>query len=354
MITYHNLTEGHLALINLYCPCAYLSEDADEDRFKYQLRFYKTLQRKVRTIMLDDLAHVIVIGDLNVKLHPIDSAEASEMSDFTDWYANPSRIWFKDFLEEDVIDTFRFLHPDKANAYSCWNTKMAGRVNNYGTRIDYVLVDNKLEDKIRTSDILSDIMGSDHCPVRCDIDLEFVKSEVVPQECTCFYPELKGKQQSIQMFAKRKLDSVDVSPFQVTASSSKKPKTAKTGLKQTSLSCFIKTAPKTNPKTLQQAIKTIQINKNPAKSEPPKNSPVKTSQPKSSPTKASQKSPSESLKSILSGLPKPPLCSGHQLPARIQTVKKDGPNKNRMFYCCKLPIGSSKDPNARCNFFKWK
>ena len=41
-----------------------------------------------------------------------------------------------------------------------------------------------------------------------------------------------------------------------------------------------------------------------------------------------------------------PLCK-HQQPSRMFTVKKEGPNKDRSFFCCR-----ERDEN-RCKFFKW-
>ena len=48
-----------------------------------------------------------------------------------------------------------------------------------------------------------------------------------------------------------------------------------------------------------------------------------------------------------------PLCSGHNLPCLAHIVHKDGPNKGKRFFCCRLPVGKLNAPNARCAFFKW-
>ena len=42
-----------------------------------------------------------------------------------------------------------------------------------------------------------------------------------------------------------------------------------------------------------------------------------------------------------------PACSGHQLPAKLITVRKDGANKGRKFYGCAYPA------DQRCKFFMW-
>lgn len=60
-----------------------------------------------------------------------------------------------------------------------------------------------------------------------------------------------------------------------------------------------------------------------------------------------------SWKSILKGLPPPPLCSGHKEPCVLRTVKNKGPNHGKRFYCCARPQGHSTNKEARCNHFTW-
>ena len=64
-----------------------------------------------------------------------------------------------------MIDCFRALHPSERNAYSCFNTKLQGRVNNFGTRIDYIVCTRSLRECLTQCFIRSDVEGSDHLPV---------------------------------------------------------------------------------------------------------------------------------------------------------------------------------------------
>ena len=47
---------------------------------------------------------------------------------------------------------------------------MKAREKNVGWRIDYFIVSERIKDKIKDAKILSEIMGSDHCPVELDIE----------------------------------------------------------------------------------------------------------------------------------------------------------------------------------------
>ena len=55
--------------------------------------------------------------------------------------------------------------------YSWWSMRFRARERNAGWRIDYFLVSDRIADKIQTAAILTDVMGSDHCPVELDINL---------------------------------------------------------------------------------------------------------------------------------------------------------------------------------------
>lgn len=64
-----------------------------------------------------------------------------------------------------MVDVFRVKHPDVLDAYTCFNTKLGGRSNNFGTRIDYVLCSASLKDQIEECEIRRDLGGSDHLAV---------------------------------------------------------------------------------------------------------------------------------------------------------------------------------------------
>ena len=61
--------------------------------------------------------------------------------------------------------------PDATGAYSWWSYRFQARAKNAGWRIDYFLVSDRIREKITQADILTDIQGSDHCPVTLEIDV---------------------------------------------------------------------------------------------------------------------------------------------------------------------------------------
>ena len=76
-----------------------------------------------------------------------------------------------ELLSEVFTDSFRYLHQDKKDAYSWWSYFAKSRERNIGWRIDYFLVSDILQPRIKAAEIHSSILGSDHCPVELDIEI---------------------------------------------------------------------------------------------------------------------------------------------------------------------------------------
>ena len=113
---------------------------------------------------------VIVCGDLNVAHKEIDLKNPKtnrKNAGFTD----EERGKFTDLLAAGFSDTFRYLYPDVEGIYSWWSYRFSARAKNAGWRIDYFCVSDCLKDKIEDAKILTDVMGSDHCPIELDIAL---------------------------------------------------------------------------------------------------------------------------------------------------------------------------------------
>ena len=77
-----------------------------------------------------------------------------------------------ELLSKGFTDSFRFKYPDKEKAYSWWSYFAKSRERNIGWRIDYFIVSNALKAHIEDAKIHPEIMGSDHCPVELDLDLD--------------------------------------------------------------------------------------------------------------------------------------------------------------------------------------
>lgn len=114
---------------------------------------------------------VIVCGDLNVAHKEID-LKNPKTNLRTAGYTIEERTSFDKLLKDtELVDTFRILNPYVIK-YSYWTYKFQARLKNAGWRIDYFLVDKNLLKKVIKSDILDNILGSDHAPIILEIKIK--------------------------------------------------------------------------------------------------------------------------------------------------------------------------------------
>ena len=117
---------------------------------------------------LEKTKPVIVCGDMNEAHKEIDLKNPKtnrRNAGFTD----EEREKFSMLLESGFVDTFRYFYPEQEGIYSWWSYRFKAREKNAGWRIDYFLVSECLKDKLQDAKILTDVMGSDHCPVEVDL-----------------------------------------------------------------------------------------------------------------------------------------------------------------------------------------
>lgn len=117
---------------------------------------------------LEEKKNVIFCGDLNVAHQEIDLKNPKtnrKNAGFTD----EERGKFTELLQAGFIDTFRYFYPDQEGIYSWWSYRFSARAKNAGWRIDYFLVSEGLKDRLVDAKILTEVLGSDHCPVELDI-----------------------------------------------------------------------------------------------------------------------------------------------------------------------------------------
>ena len=119
---------------------------------------------------LDEAKPVILCGDMNVAHEEIDLKNPKSNrgnAGFTD----EERAKFSELLGAGFIDSFRYLYPDRTDAYTWWSYMFKARERNVGWRIDYFVMSERLGAKLNDAVIHPEIQGSDHCPIGIDISL---------------------------------------------------------------------------------------------------------------------------------------------------------------------------------------
>ena len=366
VVTRHRTSAGHLAVINVYCPRAD-AENTERVRFKQQ--FYKALD--IRANCLQEAGDMVVVcGDINTSHREVDHCDPYE--EFGD---NPGRRFLSHFLqnpsesddtdgsadsgdreEEEVesdmidewrttnvkinsgqfLDTFRIFHPNRMNAFTCWNTKMNCRSTNYGTRIDYIFASLNMAPLILDCDIQPEVLGSDHCPVLALFNLHILPPEKPPESCTKFFREFSGKQVKLSNFFTKS----DKRPqFQIDKDNPLKNPAKKPRVEASKITTFFSKTSTSKEKMKEEKLVPLPFTKDPLMPE------------KS--TELTNNNAKLAWGSILKGPPPAPLCPKHKEAAVKRKVTKKGTNTGREFWCCGRGEGRADDPEARCDFFKW-
>ena len=151
-----------------FVDCYTPNSKRELERLDYRMIWEDEVRKYLKK--LDETKPVIYCGDLNVAHKEIDLKNPKtnrRSAGFTD----EERSKMRKLLEAGFTDTFRYLYPDKENAYTWWSYMGHAREKNVGWRIDYFIVSKSIEEKIKDSIIHESIMGSDHCPVELQIKI---------------------------------------------------------------------------------------------------------------------------------------------------------------------------------------
>ena len=151
-------------LITVYTPNA---QDGLK-RIDYRMKWEEAFREYV--MELDKKKPVIICGDLNVAHNEID-LKNPKANRGSAGFSDEERGCFTKLLAAGFTDSFRHLYPDLTGAYSWWSYRGNARANNTGWRIDYFLVSDRISDKVTSSMIFPEVLGSDHCPVGLEFEI---------------------------------------------------------------------------------------------------------------------------------------------------------------------------------------
>lgn len=149
-------------LVNVYVPN---SKDGLL-RIDYRCEWEDAFRNYVKN--LEKTKPVIICGDLNVARTEID-LKNPKTNTKSAGFSPREREKLEQLIGSGFIDSFRYFYPDLTGAYTWWSYRAGARANNAGWRIDYFLLSNSLESKLKSSKIYNEIMGSDHCPVGIEL-----------------------------------------------------------------------------------------------------------------------------------------------------------------------------------------
>lgn len=154
------------SLFNIYFP----NGGASDERYQFKLRFYDFFLEYLKEFgQLQP--NIIVTGDYNTAHNEIDLARPKDNTK-TSGFIREERDYLDRLVKMGFTDTFRYIHKDIPEKYTWWSYRTAARKRNVGWRIDYFFVSSSVLPKVHSADILSEVEGSDHCPVSLELSVD--------------------------------------------------------------------------------------------------------------------------------------------------------------------------------------
>jgi exodeoxyribonuclease-3 len=154
---------GDLTIISSYFPSGTTGgprQDFKEDYIKDIQIFIDKLKK--------ERSNIILSGDYNICHTDIDIHNPKKQQK-TSGFLPHERQWVSDFIASGFIDSFRMFNQEPHN-YSWWSYRAGSRPKNLGWRIDYHMVSETLKNRVKSADILSNAVHSDHCPILLEIE----------------------------------------------------------------------------------------------------------------------------------------------------------------------------------------
>lgn len=152
------LDMGDFYLLTVYTPNA----QRELTRLPYRMVWEDAFLAYLKGLEKDK--PVVFCGDLNVAHEEID-LKNPKSNQQNAGFTREERDKMTALLDAGFIDTFRYFYPEQTGAYSWWSYMFHAREKNAGWRIDYWIVSQALEGRLRGAAIHPEIFGSDHCPV---------------------------------------------------------------------------------------------------------------------------------------------------------------------------------------------
>jgi exodeoxyribonuclease-3 len=149
-------------LVNVYTP----NSKRELLRLDYRMEWEDAFRAYLTA--LDRQAPVVVCGDMNVAHREID-IKRPKANVINAGFTIYERNKMSDLLDSGFTDTFRYLYPDKTDAYTWWSYMGNSREKGVGWRIDYFLASRRLGELIQEAYIYDGGFGSAHCPVGLEL-----------------------------------------------------------------------------------------------------------------------------------------------------------------------------------------
>ncbi len=154
----------NLIFMNGYFP----NGQRDHSRVGYKLDFSKKVVDLAHSLHKQTNKEIIIAGDINTAHTEIDLANPKSNCKTTG-FLPIERSFLDEMIKGGFVDIFRHFHPGIPEQYTWWTYRGDCRERNIGWRLDYFFSTPKLIDRVVNVEHLTEVKGSDHCPIILEI-----------------------------------------------------------------------------------------------------------------------------------------------------------------------------------------
>lgn len=152
---------------NLSVMSLYLPSGTNIERLEHKLTYMSDFQEYIENLK-KEIPNLIISGDYNICHQAIDIHDPVRNAKVSG-FLPVERKWIGNFIASGFIDSFRHFNKEPHH-YSWWSYRANARNNNKGWRIDYHMVSQPLQEKLKRAVILPEAKHSDHCPILVEVE----------------------------------------------------------------------------------------------------------------------------------------------------------------------------------------
>ncbi|MFA0961810.1 exodeoxyribonuclease III [Roseivirga sp. BDSF3-8] len=151
------------SLMSVYMP----SGSSGDLRQEFKMKWLSDFENYIAELK-QEKTDLVICGDFNICHQAIDIHNPVSNKN-SSGFLPEERDWMSAFIDSGFIDTFRHLNPNPHH-YTWWSYRAGARKKNLGWRIDYHMISESMQNRLKRSVILPDAVHSDHCPILLEIE----------------------------------------------------------------------------------------------------------------------------------------------------------------------------------------
>lgn len=155
---------ANVNVVSLYMHSGTAGSERQQKKYEFMAKYYERLMQ-----LKDNANPYIICGDINIA-HTEKDIKNAKGNKNNSGFLPEEREWMSKLFSTGYSDAFRVVDT-RDEQYTWWSNRGRAWENNTGWRIDYQIISDTLEKRVRKTAIYKDERFSDHAPLIMEYDL---------------------------------------------------------------------------------------------------------------------------------------------------------------------------------------